>query len=156
MLAKKIRVLELREIIIAKIEYKGSFQGIGVVYKKLMNWARQNGYSNPKINKTITIYHNDPNELGINNVRQSACIIADRKFDSNDTIKKDEFYAGKCALGRYEISFYEFKNAWTEMSEWVRGNNLEVSGKDSFEVYQNNFNNHPNNKCIIDICIPLK
>ena len=88
--------------------------------------------------------------------RQSACIIADRKFDSNDTIKKDEFYAGKCALGRYEISFYEFKNAWTEMSEWVRGNNLEVSGKDSFEVYQNNFNNHPNNKCIIDICIPLK
>ena len=68
MLAKKIRVLELREIIIAKIEYKGSFQGIGVVYKKLMNWARQNGYSNPKINKTITIYHNAPNEVGINNV----------------------------------------------------------------------------------------
>ena len=50
MLAKKIRVLQLREIIIAKIEYKGSFQGIGVVYKKLMNWAHQNGYSNPKIN----------------------------------------------------------------------------------------------------------
>ena len=156
MIAKKIRVLGLREITIAKIEYKDSFQGIGVVYKKLMNWARLNGYSNPKINKTITIYHDDPNEVGINNVRQSACIIADRKFDSTDTIKQDELYAGKCAVGRYEISFYEFKNAWMEMTEWIKENNLEVSGKDSFEVYQNNSNNYPSKKCIVDICIPLK
>ena len=156
MIAKKIRVLELRQVILAKIEYKGSFQGIGSVYKKLMHWARQNSFSNPKINKTVTIYHDDPNEVGINNVRQSACIITNKKFDSTDTIKKDVFFAGKCAVGRYEISFYEFKNAWMEMTEWIKENNLEVSGKDSFEVYQNNSNNHPSKKCIVDICIPLK
>lgn len=60
--AKNIRVLELREITLAKVEYKDSFQGIGKAYGKLMNWARANGFSNSKTNKTLTIYHDDPKD----------------------------------------------------------------------------------------------
>ena len=154
--AKNIRVLELRNITLAKVEYKGSFQGIGKAYKKLMNWARANGFTNSKTNKTLTIYHDDPNEVGINNVRQSACIITDKPFEPNDGIKKSEFCAGKCAVGRYEISFFEFKDAWTEMFDWINKNDLKVSKKDAFEVYQNNSNTHPKKKTVIDICVPIE
>lgn len=70
-IAKNIRVLELREITLAKVEYKGSFQGIGKAYSRLMDWAIANGFSNSKTNKTLTIYHDDPNEVGMNNVRKA-------------------------------------------------------------------------------------
>ena len=154
--AKNIRVLELREITLAKVEYKGSFQGIGKAYGKLMNWARANGFSNSKTNKTLTIYHDDPNEVGMNNVRQSACVITDKPFEPTNGIKKAELKAGKCAVGRYEISYFEFRKAWIEMFEWINRNELKVSEKDAFEVYQNNSNTHPNKKCIVDICIPIE
>ena len=151
---KSIRVLELRKITLAKIEYKGSFQGIGKAYGKLMSWARENEFTNPKINKTITIYHDNPNEVGINNVRQSACVITNKLFEPTPEIKKIDFAAGKCAVGRFEISFYEFRNAWTEMFNWINKNELKVSKKDAFEVYQNNSNT--NSKNVIDICIPIE
>lgn len=154
--AKSIRVLELREITLAKVEYKGSFQGIGKAYRKLMNWARTNGFTNSKTNKTLTIYHDDPNEVGMNNVRQSACIITHKAFEPTDEIKKIKFNAGKCAVGRYEISFFEFKDAWTEMFNWIDKNGLKISEKDAFEVYQNNSNTHPKKKTVIDICVPIE
>ncbi|GGZ89884.1 AraC family transcriptional regulator [Algibacter mikhailovii] len=154
--AKRIRVLELRKITLAKVEYQGSFQGIGAAYGKLMQWARSNGFSNPKTNKTLTIYHDDPNVVGMYNVRQSACIIANKPFEPTNEIKKTELNAGKCVVGRYEISFFEFKEAWLEMFDWIHKNNLKVSKKDAFEVYQNNSNTHPLKKTIIDICIPIE
>jgi len=154
--AKNIRILELRKVTIAKVEYKGSFQGIGKAYGKLNKWAYENGFTNSKTNKTLTIYHDDPNIVGINNVRQSACIITHKPFDPPMGISKAEFNAGKCAVGRYEISFFEFKDAWTEMFDWINKNKLKVSGKDAFEVYQNNSNMQAKKKTIIDICIPIE
>lgn len=155
-IAKNIRVLELREITLAKVKYKGSFQGIGKAYSRLMDWAIANGFSNSKTNKTLTIYHDDPNEVGMNNVRQSACIITDQPFEPTNQIKKEKFRAGKCAVGRFEISYFQFKKAWSEMFEWIHENGLKVSEKDAFEVYQNHSNTPSNKKCIIDICIPIK
>jgi len=154
--AKTIRVLNLRDISLAKVEYKGSFQGIGKAYGKLMQWSRANGLTDATKNKTITIYHDDPNEVGMNNVRQSACIIVDKLVKSPEGITQSDFKPGKCAVGRFEISFFEFKNAWIEMFKWIDQNGFKASGEDSFEVYQNNSNQHPQKKCIIDICISVK
>ena len=153
---KNIRILHLRETTLAKVEYKGSFQGIGKAYKKLLSWAHDNGYSNSNKNKTLTIYHDNPNEVKMNNVRQSACIIIDQTFDTTNEITKMKLNAGKFVVGRYEISFFEFKHAWTEMFDWINKNNLKTSKKNAFEVYQNNSNNHPQKKCIVDICIPIE
>ena len=160
-IAKDIKVLELKAMTVAKINYKGSFRGIGKVYSKLMHWGRENGFADANKNKNITIYHDDPNEVGMNNVRQSACLIIDKPFELTNTkeIKKMELDAGKCAVGRYEISFFKFKKAWTEMFDWVEKNNFKVSDKDAFEIY------HPKSnfksrlffyKVIVDICIPIQ
>ena len=153
--AKRIRLLNLRDVQLACVAYKGSFQGIGTAYGQLMQWARAEGFTDAKTHKTITLYHDDPAVVGMNNVRQSACIITDRDFSPMGDIKSTTLRAGKCAVGRYEITYFEFKAAWTEMVEWVKENNLKASGKARFEVYHNNSSTHPQNKCIIDICIPV-
>ncbi|WP_171036994.1 GyrI-like domain-containing protein [Maribacter algarum] len=153
--AKKIRILDLRPITLAKVDFQGNFHGIGKAYQKLMYWVRHHGFTNSSKNKTLTIYYDDPNVVGINNVRQSACIIVDTQIESAGEITRLDFKPGKCAVGRFEISFFEFKDAWVEMHQWIRDNNLKITGK-SFEVYQNNSNKHPLKKNIIDICIPIE
>ena len=57
-------------------------------------------------------------------MRQSACIIIDKPIKSEE-IKQTKLSARKCVVGRYEISFFEFKNAWTEMHAWVKDNNIK-------------------------------
>jgi AraC family transcriptional regulator len=153
--AKSIRILHLRDITLAKIEYKGGFQGIGKAYKKLMTWAKVNAFTNPTKNKTLTIYHDDPNIVGMNNVRQSACIITDMPIVPTEEITMLDFKPGKCVVGRFEVSFFEFRDAWIEMHEWIKKENLTISGK-SFEVYQNKSSSHPKKKSVIDICIQVE
>lgn len=93
------------------MDYKGSFQGIGNAYKKLLEWSISNGFTKPQTNKTLTIYHDDPNVVGMNNVKQSACISIEKKTKPTQGIEIIEFKPGKCAVGRYELSYFEFKNA---------------------------------------------
>lgn len=150
--AKKISILELREVTLATVAYKGSFQGIGKAYAELMKWARAHGFTNSKKNKTLTIYHDDPDVVGVDHVRQSASMITDKPFEPMNNIKKLVFNAGTCAVGRYEISFSEFKDAWTEMKNFVDNHELDFSMAGSFEVYQPK----RNNKIVVDICIPVK
>lgn len=153
-LAKSIKILDLRSVTLARVAYQGSFQGIGTAYKTLTRWSKTQGLTDPSRNKTITIYHDDPNEVGMNHVRQSACIIADKEVQPAGEIHLFQFTPGRCVVGRYEVSFFQFKEAWTEITQWVTSHALQQSG-DPFEVYQNNSSQHPQKKTIIDICIPI-
>lgn len=99
-LAKSIKILELRDVTLAKVAYQGSFQGIGKAYKTLRSWSQTQGLTDPTRHKTITIYHDDPNEVGMNNVRQSACIITDQEVQSVGEIQLVQFTPGRCVVGR--------------------------------------------------------
>ena len=149
----KVKIVELRPIAVAKVEHKGDFQGIGKAYSKLMKWAKGQGVTNKKINKTLTIYHNDLYKVGVENLEQSASIILDKNCEPTDEVSIKEFVPGKCAVRRYELnSFFEFKDVWTDMKNFVDNHELEFSMAGSFEVYQPK----QNNKTVVDICIPLK
>ncbi|MDG2193276.1 MAG: GyrI-like domain-containing protein [Polaribacter sp.] len=149
----EVRVVDLRSISIAHVNHKGDFQGIGKAYSKLSKWARQQGLNNKKINKTLTIYHNDIDVVGIENLEQSASIILDKKCEPTKEVSIKEFKPGKCAIRRYELnSFFEFKDVWLDMKNFVDNHELEFSMAGSFEVYQPK----QNNKTVVDICIPIK
>lgn len=147
------RIVDLRSITLAQVSHKGDFRGIGKAYSKLMKWAKQQGLNDQTINKTITIYHDDLYEVGIENLAQSASIILDKKCVSSNEINIKEFKPGKCAIRRYELnSFFEFKDVWADMKSFVDNHELEFSMAGSFEVYQPKINN----KTVVDICVPLK
>ena len=149
----EVKLIELRTITIAQIQYKGNFQGIGGAYLKLTKWAKHQGLTDKSINKTLTIYKNDINEVGIENLEQGASIIINKTCKPNNEVNIIRFEPGKCAVRRYELnSFFEFKDVWTDMKNYTDNHKLEFSMVGSFEVYQPK----RNNKTIVDICIPLK
>lgn len=149
----EVRIVALRPITLGQVNHKGNFTGIGEAYSKLSKWAKKHGLNNKKVNKTLTIYKNDINELGIENLEQRASIILDRKCDASNEVTIRQFEPGKCAVRRYELnSFFEFKDVWADMKEFTDNHELEFSMAGSFEVYQPK----QHNKTIVDICILVK
>ncbi len=147
------RIIDLRSITLAQVKRKGNFQEVGKAYSKLTKWAKQQGLNDKNINKTLTVYHNDLYEVGIENLEQSASIILSKKCNPTDDIHITQFNPSKCAIRRYELkSFFEFKDAWAEMKNFVDNHELDFSMAGSFEVYQPKLNN----KTVVDICIPVK
>ena len=149
----EVKIIELRSITLAVVEHIGDFQGIGKAYSKLMNWAKSKGFTNDKINKTLTIYHDDFNSVQLKDLRQSASIILDKPCEPSKSVTIQDFKPGKCAVRRYELgSFLEFKDVWADMRNFIDNHELSFSMAGAFEVYQPK----RNNKHIVDICIPIK
>lgn len=150
----EIEIKKMPSINVAYITHVGSFEGIGKAYKKLLKWAYNNKVS---YEKTITVYHDNPNITDISKLRQSACITLKQSVQTRGEINLTTIKEGNYAVGKFEVSFLEFKKAWQSMMIWIRKNEYKINNKrGSYEIYHNNFKNHPENKSIIEICIPVE
>lgn len=148
-----IKVKKKPAINVAYVSHVGDFTKIGDAFEKLMRWAVPKGLMG---GKTITVYHDDPNITDISQVRQSACIELKKHVkpsgDVNTTTIKEDNYA----VGKFEIGFSEFAEAWGGMMLWIEENGYKVNNKrDCYEIYHNDFRTHPENKCIVEICVSV-
>lgn len=152
----KIRIEKLDQMTLAYVSHKGDFSKIGNAYGPLMNWAGKNGLLGKPNSKTVTIYHDDPNEVGMENVRQSACLKLQTRVETSQGVAIRETSEGEYAIGSFEIGFEDFGKAWESVFSWIGENGKKHNEGDCFEVFHNNFMEHPEKKCIVDICIPIQ
>lgn len=150
-----VEVKEMPEFKLAYIRHIGEYSKMAPVYENLMNWGKINGVLN-KETKAIAIYHDDPKVTEINKVRTSVCITCDQSFKGDREIGSMTLKAGKYAVGRVEIKQEEFEEAWTYMHAWTLENGFNCGDGEYYEIYNNNFKEHPEGKHIVDICIPVK
>jgi len=150
-----IEVKELPKIELAYVNHQGPFDQIGVAYGQLMQWAGPQGLMSNPNTKTLTIYHDDPKVTDTALLRQSACITLHQEIKTSGAIGKRTISKGKFAIGRFEINFEEFEQSWNGMFLWITEKGYQTRDGEYFEMYHNNFNDHPEKKCIVDICIPI-
>ena len=63
---------------------------------------------------------------------------------------------GKYAVGRFEIPTEGFGEAWDSMCGWMANSGIMPGDGYSFEIYHNDYREHPEKLHIFDICIPVK
>ncbi len=146
----------LDEIKLGGIMQIGDFAKTGDMYQRLMSWGHENDLINMAAFKAITIYHDNPHLTESAKVRFSACITVNKAFKAEGEIRPLSISAGIYAVGRFEINAEEFPKAWQSVSTWVLENEYEFRDGDYFEIYHNDHTTHPEQKFIIDICIPLE
>ena len=152
----KIEVKEMPEFNVAYVRHTGAFNQIGPAYEKLMRWAGPRGLlSSPDV-KTITVVHDDPSITSIEKVRSSACIILKEDLKVEGEIGKMTVPGDKYAVGRFEIGKTEFEKAWNSMCLWFTESGYQQGDGCTYELYHNNHTEHPKQKFIVDICIPIK
>ena len=152
----QIEVKEMPELKLAYIKHVGDFNQIGKVYEKLMKWAGPKGLLNSSELKTVTVYHDDPKVTKMSKVRQSACITLNNQVKLSGEVGEMTIPKGKYAVGRFEISVTEFEKAWDSISVWVAENGCENRDGDYYELYHNDHMEHPEQKFILDICVPVE
>ncbi|MCD4834405.1 MAG: AraC family transcriptional regulator [Bacteroidales bacterium] len=151
-----IEVKEMSALDLIYCRHIGQYDKIGKAYEKLFKWAGPRGLLNFPETKTVTVYHDDPKVTDIEKVRQSACITVDKNVKPEGEFGKLNVPAGKYAVGHFEIDVTEFEQAWNAMCIWVSESGYQPADENPYELYYEDPEHHPENKFVLDICIPVK
>lgn len=151
----KIEIKQMPELNLIYCRHMGAFNQIGQAYEKLFKWAAPRGLVTVAT-KTVTVYHDDPAITTINKVRQDASILIEGNVKVEGEIGKSTVPAGKYAVGHFEIKETEFEQAWNTMCAWLTESGYQPADSPTYEYYHNDYNEHPEHKFIVDICIPVK
>ncbi len=152
----QIVIKELPELKLASISHIGEFNEAGNMFQRLMEWGHQKRILDTSNFKAITIYHDNPNITQTSKLRFSTCVTISESINSDREIRQYNIQKGIYALGYFEIKAEEISKAWKNMCIWVIENGYEFRDGDYFEMYHNDYKTHPEQKYLLDICIPLK
>lgn len=152
----QITIKELPELKLASISHIGNFEKVGGKFQKLMEWGVQKRVLDIPNFKAITIYHDNPNVTQTSKVRLRAGVTIAKNINTDGEINQYNLKKGIYAVGSFEIKAEEISKAWKSITIWVIENGYEFRDGDYFEMYHNDYKTHPEQKFIIDICIPLQ
>ncbi|MGB3774997.1 MAG: GyrI-like domain-containing protein [Leeuwenhoekiella sp.] len=130
-------------------------QNLENAYGKLIKWATPQGLMNDQT-KMITICHDSFKVTEANKVRMSASILLNKPVETDGEIGLTSIEAGKFIVGNFEIVMNEFEKSWTGLFLWMNENGYKKADRNPFEIYHNNFNEHPERKAIVDFYIPIE
>ncbi len=151
----KIEIKQMPELHLIYCRHMGAFNKIGQAYEKLYRWAGPRGLVTPAT-RTVTVYHDDPAITSIDKVRQDASLVVEGDVKVEGEIGKSTIPGGKYAVGHFEIRETEFEQAWNSMCSWLTESGYQPGDGPTYEYYLNDYNEHPEHKFIVDICLPVK
>lgn len=150
----KIEIKEMPKMDLAYISSIGP-QNLENAYGKLIQWATPQGLMNDQT-KMITVYHDSFKVTQADQVRMSACILLNKRTETKGEVGMTTIENGKFIVGSFEIGLNEFEKSWTGLYLWMNENGYKKADRKPFEIYHNNFNEHPQRKAIVDFCIPIE
>ncbi len=149
-----IHIQELPEYHLAAVHHTG-VKGIENAFEKLTLWAYPKGlFNNPKA-KMGRIFYDSFKYTEADKVRMSVFLITDTVIEIESEIKKLTIPKGKYIVGRFEINPSEFEKSWTSLFIWMNENGYQKREENPFEIYHNDYREHPENKCLVDLHIPV-
>lgn len=156
-----VEVKEMPEMNVAYVRHVGPYKSDGALFEslfqKLMGWAAPRGLLRFPETRMLSVYHDDPNITDESQLRTSICITVPPDTGVDGEIGSMTVPGGKYAVARFEILEDQYEQAWTAvMGDWLPQSGLQPDDGVCYEIYNNNPNEHPEKKHIVDICIPVK
>lgn len=151
----KIEIKETPELNLAGITHIG-INGIENAFEKLTKWANSKGLLKDSEAKMGRIFYDSFKVTESNKVRMSIFLITNQSFETKGEVNRVIINKGKCIVGRFEITPNDFEKSWTGLFIWMNENGYKKSVENPFEIYHNDFREHPENKFIVDLYIPIE
>ena len=156
--AVKIEVTEMADMPVAYIRHIGPYAGdgelFGRLFEQLFTWAGPRGLlQNPEM-QVLSIYHDDPEITPDEKLRVEVCITVPEDTPVDGEVGKMVLPGGKYAMARFELASDEYPDAWAAVcSGWLPESGYQPDDRPAFELYLNDPKEHPEGKCILDICL---
>lgn len=156
-----IEVKEMPDFHVAYIRHIGPYAGDAALFErlfgKLFKWAGARDLIRMPETQVMAVYHDSPDITDEDKLRLSVCITVPEDTKVEGEVGKMVVPGGKFAVGRFEINGDEYPHAWyTMMAGWMPESGYQPDDRLCYELYHNDPKEHPENKHILDICVPVK
>ncbi len=158
--ADAVRIETIEPMTVAYVRHVGPYAGdtqlFGRLFGRLGQWAGPRGLLGPQA-KWLTIYHDNPEITEEQKLRISVCVTVPPGTHPEGDIGVMTIDAGKYAAARFEIDASEFGAIWNWlMGVWLPSSGYQPDDRPCFEMYLNNWEEHPQKKHIVEIWEPVK
>ncbi len=156
-----VEVKNLPELTLAYVRHIGPYRNNPALFEKLiakvMAWAGPRNLCRFPDTKVIAVYHDDPTVTEEDKLRVSLGINVAKDTAVEGGIGKLRLAGGPCAVARFEIALDGFERAWNSVyGGWLPASGYQPDDHPCFEVYHNDPGQHPEKKCVVDICVPVR
>lgn len=141
---------------VAYLTHQGKMDAVENTYHKLIKWAYPKGLMQQENLRMLTVYHDSPKITDEDKIRMSVCLTLNTEVKTEGEVSIKEIPEAKCVVSRLEITPSEFQQAWESNFVWMSEHGFKKADQDPYEIFYNNPNEHPEGKCIVDICIPVE
>ncbi len=149
-----IEIKELSKLDLAYVTHIG-VERLENAFNTILKWATPKNLLDDN-SKIIRIFHDSFKITTPDKIRMSIGITLNQPIEVEGEIGLTQIEKGKYIVGRYEIEPNDFEKAWTGLFIWMNENGYKKADTNPFEIYHNNFINHPDKKCIVDLCINIE
>jgi len=137
------------------LEHRGSYDEIGSVYRKLTEWARQNGVT--VSGKGRTVFLDSPSRIVPESARYMVCLPVSGTVKAAAGVQVKDLPAQKVYAYVHKGPYSQIPARYTELMAWAAASQCEVAGP-PFEVYVK----HPDpagrtdaSEYVTEICLPV-
>ncbi len=156
-----VDVKNISKIDIAYIRHIGPFKGEtekwAALFQKLISWGASRGLINCTDTQYFTVFRDELEITDFSKFKADVCISVPSGTKAHGEIGISHIPAGKYAVAQFEIDANEYEQAWQLIySEWLPNSGFQPDERSCFEKYLNDPKQHPKNKHIIEVYIPVK
>ena len=150
-----IEVKEISELHLASITQIGT-TGMEQTFERLIRWAGPKGLLDNTEAKMARIFHDSFKVTSADKVRMSVGVLTEELIETDGEVHGITIKPSKCIVGHFEITPDEFEKAWSGIFIWMNENAYKKDNSNPFEIYNNDFRQHPQRKCLVDLHIPIE
>jgi AraC family transcriptional regulator len=125
-------------------------------FQNVLNWAGPKGLLRQPGFKMATIYYESFKITEPDKIRMRACLLIDEPLKTDGDMSLVTINKGQHIIAHHEINMNEFERVWTAVFMWMNANGYKMRNEPPFEIYHNDFNTHPEKKCIVDLYVPVE
>jgi AraC family transcriptional regulator len=104
----------------------------------------------------FTVFRDDLNLTDFSKFKADVCVSVEPFTKGDGEVGVSSIPGGKYAIAGFEIDANEYEQAWELMfREWLPQSGYQPDNRCCFERYLNDPKTHPQNKHIIEVCIPV-
>lgn len=156
-----VEVKTLPEIKVAYIRHIGEFKGEtekwGSLFQKLMKWGGARGLIQCPGTRFYTVFRDDLNITDFSKFKADVCISLSSNIKPEGEVGVSTIPTGKYAVASFEIDADEYEQAWDLVySDWLPNSGYQPDERCCFEHYLNDPKQHPENKHVIEVCVPVR
>lgn len=151
----KIEILEMPKMNLAYVTQIGK-TGIEDAFLRILKWATPKGILAKSETHVCRVFHDSFKVTEADKVRMSIGILSIHNLEVDNNVGLTTIENGKQIVGHFVIDQKEFEKSWDSLFIWMNENGYKKADRFPFEIYHNNYNEHPEKKCIVDLCIPIE